>query len=154
MTRESFWHLHDLIKDNIVFVSNGNRQQRPVAEQLAAFLMHCGGISHVIAASHCCIAEGTTYLYHTRIRKALLAIQDNHLAWPGPQRRAFLKAEMSDFGFPGCIGLIDATLIPLAAKPAKDGWAYYTRKKCYAVRLHYAYIFNANYSTACCTDNL
>ena len=137
MTRESFWHLHNLIQEDLIFVSSGHKQQRPVSEQLAAFLMHCGGISHVIAASHCCIAEGTTYLYHKRVRKALLNIRDNHLAWPGPQRRAFLKEEMNEFGFPGCIGIIDATLIPLASKPLKDGWAYYTRKKFYGVSLDY-----------------
>lgn len=133
MARESFWHLNDLIKDDTIFLPRGNKPQRPVAEQLASFLMHCSGVSHIIAASHCCIAEGTTYLYNYRVRCALLNIRDAHLAWPGPRRRAFLKNELSDFGFPGCIGLIDATLIPLAEKPSKDGWAYFTRKKNYAV---------------------
>lgn len=135
MSRQSFWHLTDLIKDDMIFAQKGYRPQRPVAEQLAAFLMHCGSISHVVAASHCCIAEGTTYLYHSRVREALLNIRDKHLAWPGQRRRLFLKQEMADFGFPGCIGLIDASLIPLANKPSKDGWAYFTRKKNYAVSI-------------------
>lgn len=152
MSRESFWHLHGLIEDDTIFISSGRRPQRPVAEQLAAFLMYCGGTPHVVAASICCIADGTTYLYNSRVRTAIMRIRDKHLAWPGPRRRAFLKNEMADFGFPGCIGMIDASLIPLAEKPAKDGWAYFTRKKNYAVCDINIMICHSNFFIACTSN--
>lgn len=134
MTRECFGHLLCLIQGDPIFVSTGRKPQKPVAEQLAAFLMRCGGKTSIFTATDAAVAEGTTYLYCKRVRKAFLNIRDQHLAWPNQQQRTLLKDAMgNEYGFPGCIGILDATLIPLAERPKKNGWAYFCRKKYYAV---------------------
>jgi hypothetical protein len=133
MDRESFEHVQTLIKDDPIFVSKGKRPQRPVQHQLAAFLVHIGGELGQKAGDVSGVAEGTFYNYSTRVGRALWNIKHNHLAWPGPQRRAFLKAKMSSKGFPGCIGSGDATFFHLATKPFVGGWSYWCQKKFYAV---------------------
>lgn len=131
--RETFWHLHDLISRDSIFVSTGVRPQRPVKVQLAAFLCRCGAVSGIKSSSIICIAEGTVYGYIKRIVRAFRNIRDNHLAWPGVSRREFLSKEMGASGFPGCIGIGDGTYIRLVDKPWIDGWSYWCRKKFYAV---------------------
>jgi len=79
------------------------------------------------------VAEGTVYLYAKRVCHVLRNIHTKHLFWPGPARRQFLKDAMEEFGFPGCIGIVDGTLIHLVDKLLKNGWAYYSRKQFYAV---------------------
>lgn len=32
-------------------------------------------------------------------------IRQDHLSWPGPERRAFMKSEMAEYGFPRSIGI-------------------------------------------------
>ena len=84
------------------------------------------------------MAEGTVYLYAKRVCHALHKIHRQHNFWPGPASRQFLKQAMGEFGFPGCIGIVDGTLIQLMDKPAKEGWAYYCQKGFYAVSsIHY-----------------
>ena len=136
MSRASFWHLHDIIAGDSIFVSKGRRPQRPVSIQLAAFLIKYGSLSMTKTAGVVSIAEGTVHLYCSRVCRALRNVRDQHLSWPGQRRRAFLKEEMAKWGFPGCIGIVDGTLIQLMDKPLKNGWAYYCWKKFYAVCIH------------------
>ena len=131
--RETFWHLHGLIADDPIFVSRGKKPQRPVKYQLAAFLCRAGMESGVKSASVIAIAEGSVYNYVQRVCRAFRNIQDDHLAWPGDERRTFLKEEMGAGGFPGCIGIGDGTFVHLVDKPWENGWAYWCRKKFYAV---------------------
>lgn len=133
MTRPSFQYVVELIKTHPVFQSKGRKPQRPVEEQLAAFLMRCSGKLAMHTSTDMAIAEGTTYLYCKRVCTAVLDIRDQFLSWPTRQRRARLKAEMEDYGFPGCIGILDGTLIPLAERPKEDGWSFFCRKKFYAL---------------------
>ncbi|KAH7921581.1 hypothetical protein BV22DRAFT_1019071 [Leucogyrophana mollusca] len=132
MTREAFWHVHGLICDNLIFLSTSNRPQRPVRYQLATFLCRLGAESGIKTAGVMSIAEGTVYLYCTRVCQALREIRNQHLAWPGERRRDFLSAEMSEWGFPGCIGIADGSYIRLMNKPQVNGYAYWCRKKFYA----------------------
>lgn len=134
MTRENFEHVLGLISTNPVFVSTGKKPQRPVYEQLAVFLMRCSGKLTLHTSTDASIAEGTAHLYCKRICTALLDLRDDKLSWPNQQQRTVLKAAMEEYGFPGCIGILDATLIPLMDKPKKFGWSYFCRKKFYAVR--------------------
>lgn len=129
MSRKSFGEVVKLLEKDPLFTSNGYKPQRPVEEQLATFLMRCSGKTSIFAATDTAIAEGTSYLYCARVRTAILNLRDQFLSWPGPQRRKYLKTKMEEYGFPGCIGILDATLIPLAEKPAENGWSYWCRNK-------------------------
>ena len=73
------------------------------------------------------------YNYVQRVCRAFRNIRDDHLAWPGDERRTFLKEEMGAEGFPGCIGIGVGTFVRLVDKPWENGWAYWCRKKFYAV---------------------
>jgi len=95
--------------------------------------MKFGGTKGIQTAGVLSLAEGTVYMYMERVSHAIRNIRTEHLYWPGPTCRAYLKASMASYGFPGCIGIIDGSLIRLAEKPLKDGWSYYCRKKFYAV---------------------
>lgn len=130
----NFWHLHDCIKHNPIFQSTGRKPQRPVWYQLAAFLLRYGYDPTLKTAEQSCMSEGSVYNYCDCVVQAFRDIRREHLAWPGPERRSFLKAEMAEYGFPGCIGIVDGTLIRLMDKPSIDGEVYFCRKKFYAVR--------------------
>lgn len=133
--RETFWHLQSLIVSDPVFASTGKKPQRPVQYQLAAFLCRAGGaVSGVKSASVICIAEGTVYDYAKRVCRAFRNIRSDHLAWPGVDRRAWLSKQMGAEGFPGCISIGDGSYIRVVDKPLVNGWAYWSRKKFYAVK--------------------
>jgi hypothetical protein len=136
MSRETFWHLHDLIKNDPIFQSKGKRPQRPVKYQLAAFLCRMGAETAIKTAGIIAIAEGTVYLYCDRVTRAFRHIRDHFLAWPGEERRVFLSEAMSEWGFPGCIGIGDGSYIHLTIRPRGNGYAYWCRKKYYAVSSH------------------
>lgn len=133
MSRETFWHLHDLIQVDPIFQSSGKRPQRPVKYQLAAFLCRMGAETVIKTAGIMAIAEGTVYLYCARVTRAFCHLRDNFLAWPGEERRPFLSSEMAEWGFPGCIGIGDGSSIHLIVRPRRNGYAYWCRKKYYAV---------------------
>jgi hypothetical protein len=135
LSRESFDHVLDLIKSDPVFQSTGKKPQRPVKYQLAAFLCHVGGEDAAKTGDITSIAEGTSYLYIPRVTRALRNLRSSFLAWPGPERREYLKDAMGEWGFPGCIGICDGTFLRLLHKPWKQGWSYWCRKKYYAVSI-------------------
>jgi hypothetical protein len=133
MNWQSFWHLHGLIEGDPVFLSKGRKPQRPVKYQLVVFLLKAGGSFEIQAAGVTGMAEGTVSIYVRCICHALKNIRTRHLFWPGQARRAFLKNAMAQYGFPGCIGIVDGTLIRLLEKPTQHGWSYYCQKQYYAV---------------------
>lgn len=137
MSRENFWHICQMIHDDPIFVNPGKKPQRPVKFQLAAFLCRAGALGALKSAGITSVAEGTVYLYVDRVSKALRRLRPRYLKWPTRQERAMLKDEMGDWGFPGCVGIADGTLLPLREKPRENGWSFWSRKKFYAVRFHH-----------------
>ena len=135
MDRESFQYVLDLIEDDPVFVStNPLKPQRPARHQLATFLCRVGSTSAIKTSTVMGIAEGTVFLYVDRVSKALRRRREDHLAWPGEERRQFLSDRGAEYGFPGYIGSGDGCLIRLERRPsAKNPWAYYCRKQFYSV---------------------
>ncbi|KAI5122885.1 hypothetical protein M0805_003336 [Coniferiporia weirii] len=125
MDRDNFKRLNDLIKDNEIFVSTDAKQQRPSWYQLAVFLLRYGGDSASNTAEEEAISEGTVHLYCSRVVHAFRQIRSQYLSWPDSQRRLSLKTEMALHGFPGCIGVVGGSLIPLESKPSVDGELYW-----------------------------
>ncbi|KDQ52473.1 hypothetical protein JAAARDRAFT_105582, partial [Jaapia argillacea MUCL 33604] len=117
MDRESFWFIQDKIRDDDVFRPRGKCPQQPVHIQLGSFLAWVGSESGEKASDVIGIAEGTAYLYFHRVSRAIRNRKLTHLAWPGTERRKFLKECMAECGFPGCIGVGDGSHIPLLYKP-------------------------------------
>ena len=98
-------------------MSTGRKPQLPAWYQLAVFLVRYGSDPAVKTAETACMSEGSVYNYSRRVAQAFRDIRDDHLSWPGPERHAFLKTEMAEYGFPGCIGIVDGSLIQLMQKP-------------------------------------
>ena len=137
MSCEAFWYLHDIIAGDPVFILTGHWPHHPVRIQLVMFLIKYGAVSGVKTAGVVPITKGTVHLYCHCVCHAIWNVCGKHLSWPGDRTWAYLKDEMAKWGFPGCIGIVDGTLIPLIDKPLRNGWAYFCRKKFYAVRMHF-----------------
>ncbi|KAL3690179.1 hypothetical protein R1sor_016488 [Riccia sorocarpa] len=59
---------------------------------------------------------------------ALESIMRHEIAWPDRQERAVNSAHFAGLGFPGCIGLVDGTLVKLSQRPRDDGETYFDKK--------------------------
>jgi hypothetical protein len=137
MSRTSFWFIHNIIKDDPVFQSiPGRKPQRKVDQQLCTFLVKWGEFGGVKTATVLGISEGAVMVYCQRAILALNRRREAYLYWPGAERRAHIKHEMSLKGFAGCIGAIDGTLFCLAFKPrCPYPNSYFCRKDFFAVSL-------------------
>ncbi|KAH7867968.1 uncharacterized protein C8R40DRAFT_1178393 [Lentinula edodes] len=114
MGRDAFWHLHDLIAADAAFQSTTNRPQRPVRYQLATFLCRVGAET-------------------VRVIGAIRRLWSDYLAWPGEARRHFISEKFAEQGFPGCLGTADGCLFRLTNQPLVNPYAYWCRKKFYAL---------------------
>jgi hypothetical protein len=54
---------------------------------------------------------------------------DDGTKWPNADHSEEISRMIAIEGFPGCVGFIDGTTLPLAQKPALDGEVYFDRKK-------------------------
>lgn len=82
------------------------------------------------------VSEGSVYNYERNVCIAIISLRDHFLCWPTGDRLRTLRQESQALGFPGCIGLIDGSLIPLKEKPLVHGDVYYCRKKFPAVSIY------------------
>jgi hypothetical protein len=134
MGREAFDHVLDIIKDDPIFVSTGKKPQRSAKHQLMVFLLRVGGRLAQESANVGSVSEGSVYQYCSWVSKALRCRCADFIAWPGEQRRQYIKEECAEHGFPGCVGLGDATFFAFRQKPrGSTGWTYWCRKKFYSV---------------------
>lgn len=77
------------------------------------------------------LATDTINKYTERVIMAIMSVRHKWICWPDEQRRREISEVLTLDGFPGCIGFIDGTTIPLSQKPAIDGETYYDRKSRY-----------------------
>lgn len=154
MRRPAFWSLVELIKDDRVFQSTGKRPQRPAAHQLATFLVRFGNVTAMKGAGATSISEGAVYLYCRRVRKAIRRLRGRFVAWPEADARQRASSDFEDVGFPGCLGIIDGSLIPLAERPLKHGSSYYCRKGYYAVSMQMLVSGHSLTTPACSSSSL
>ncbi|KAJ3846102.1 hypothetical protein EV368DRAFT_77135 [Lentinula lateritia] len=136
MGRDAFWHLHDLIAADAAFQSTTNCPQRPVYYQLAIFLCRVGAEMAVKTASVMAVTEGSVYNYVQHVIGAICRLWSDYLAWPGEAQRHFISEKFAEQGFPGCLGTADGCLFRLTNQPLVNPYAYWCRKKFYAVIDH------------------
>lgn len=134
-TRLGFMGVLEEIKDDPVFWNNSTCAQVQPIYQLAVALSRFGvnGAAAGLLKWRALfgIGFGTVGLFTKRVITALLKLKNKYLVWPNAERRKEISAVMTEEGFPGCVGFIDGTTIPLSQKPARDGQVYYDRKKRY-----------------------
>ncbi|KAL3689182.1 hypothetical protein R1sor_015491 [Riccia sorocarpa] len=73
--------------------------------------------------------------YTNRVMTALESAMGHEIAWPDRQERAVNSAHFAGLGFPGCIGLVDGTLVKLSQRPRDDGETYFDRKSNYSMNV-------------------
>ena len=93
-----------------------------------------GAETGIKTAAIMAIAEGTAYLYLGRVTQAFRNIRDDHLFWPDEVLRDLISEEIEEeWEFFGCISIGDGTYIFLTERPSTNGYAFWCRKKRYAV---------------------
>ncbi|KAL3676499.1 hypothetical protein R1sor_026447 [Riccia sorocarpa] len=73
--------------------------------------------------------------YTNRVMTALESAMGHEITWPNRQKRAVNSAHFPELGFPGCIGLVDGTLVKLSQRPRDDGETYFDRKSNYSMNV-------------------
>jgi hypothetical protein len=126
MTMESFWKLHDLIKDHRVFSQKGKRKQLPSEYQLMvllAFLRTEGdGMSDKKVRSVFCLSCGAAKKYKDHVITAIIeTLYQKTVFWPDKtERREISRRFQAKWKLPNLVGVADGTLFPLAFRPTRD----------------------------------
>ncbi|KAL3682999.1 hypothetical protein R1sor_001021 [Riccia sorocarpa] len=77
--------------------------------------------------------------YTNRVMEVLESYMGHEIAWQDRQERAHTAAHFVSLGFPGCVGLIDDTLVKLSQRPRDDGETYFDRKSNYSLNVQVVY---------------
>lgn len=137
MSPATFWAVVKLLEPNPIFRSRGSKPQRPVKHQFACFLLRFGREASRTfePVTQMAISEGSVINYCRRVTRALRELGLHCIAWPNEERKQEIsKAVEKRSHIPGCIGIIDGSLIQLAQKPSEQGDHYICRKGWPAVR--------------------
>ncbi|KAL3676189.1 hypothetical protein R1sor_026137 [Riccia sorocarpa] len=73
--------------------------------------------------------------YTNRVMMALESCMGHEIARPDRQERAAISTHFEALGFPGCIGLVDGTLVKLSQRPRDDGETYFDCKSNYSLNV-------------------
>ena len=123
------------IQDLPVFHNKSPCNQTSPVWKLAVALCQLGsnGNGASVGKMQCIfgVGGGTIVLFTEWVVEVLLSLRRTWLCWPSEERRREIKQVMQEEGFPGCVGFVDGTTIPLAQHPAIDGEVYWDRKKRY-----------------------
>ena len=128
MTRSSFEFVHNMIKDDPIFVNPSpisTSHQRSVYFQLfialSRFVCDGDGWCFDKVCESFKVGHGTIKLYTERVCTALGRHEKTWISWPNAAQRRDLSAlGESKYGFPGFIASCDGTLISLRRAPAFD----------------------------------
>ncbi|MBW0578116.1 hypothetical protein O181_117831, partial [Austropuccinia psidii MF-1] len=75
------------------------------------------------------ISHGAIVLNTQSVIHKLMKFQRKVIVWPTIEQQRETSQVMQAEGFPGCIGFIDGSLIPLSQHPPNPGEAYFDHKK-------------------------
>ena len=133
MSWPCFLNLLQLIEPDPIFYNQSQNPQRDVSIQLAIATCRLGSNGNGAAVLRLKnlfqVGYGTINLYTKRVIKAIYNMRSQLALWPTQEERVEISQVMQEEGFPGCIGFVDGTTIPLSQKPPIDGNHYYDRRK-------------------------
>ncbi|MBW0489045.1 hypothetical protein O181_028760 [Austropuccinia psidii MF-1] len=117
MTKTGFVHIYNLIKDSKIFQNNSKHCQLDICFQLAMTLERLGsngnGSSVGRLARTYQMSRGSVVEALRRVIGAIIALGPTNLCWPNADRRQEISMQLAGEGFPGCVGFLDGTCIPL-----------------------------------------
>ena len=133
-SRAAFWEIYGYISEHPIF----SGKQIPIAWQLLVLLKFLGSMGNASSSRNISsffgIGYGTVEICKNRVMEALLSLEKTTVFWPdAEQRKIAAKIFEESYIFPNCVGIIDGTLLNLAAKPTKFGENYLSRKRAYSV---------------------
>jgi hypothetical protein len=128
MTRSSFEFVHDMIKDDAIFINSAPKspsKQRSVFFQLFITLSRLVGYGEGWSFDKVCesfnVGHGTVPTYTERVCTAIGRHADRWIQWPTDAARKDLSAlAEAQYGFPGFIASCDGTLIGLRRAPVVE----------------------------------
>ncbi|CAM6082673.1 unnamed protein product [Calypogeia fissa] len=137
MDKACFYALLSLIENHSAFENEATMQQADVQWQLAVMLDRLGHEGNGACLNRLIptwgVSHGTLHNFTSRCFVALEDALKPYLQWPVRAERRRIADKFSKKGFPGCVGLIDGTLIPLSQRPKESGECYYDRKCRYSM---------------------
>jgi hypothetical protein len=135
-TRAGFAFLVEKIEKHPIFSNPSLCSQFHPSRQLAVALARLGardkGDGRLAKALKLAkVSVGTVSLYTKRVLIALGDLRSEWLSWPNEDERLELGVEMRTEGFPGCVGFLERTNIPLTQRPGvdKSGMSYCPRRE-------------------------
>ena len=139
---EVFQAIVTLIRDHPIYSNNSGNSQEAVEVQLGVTLYRLGrygnGASLEDIARFAGCSEGAVELYTQRCFHAIEALHDAFVCLPTAAEKEREKCWVDEhLGFKGTWRegwvMYDGTIVPLYAKPAVNGEAYFTRKSNYGL---------------------
>jgi hypothetical protein len=163
VNKETFFYLVELLKNSPIFQNNSKCPQAPLHWQLACALDRLGnngqGVSHARSKFLWGLGQGTVHLYTQRVIEALCAMKDEWIRWPDATERRHISRQLARKGFPGAVGFVDGTTIPIHKKPAVSGNTFMDRKRRYSINAqivcdqNYRIIFFSTGQPGSCSDS-
>lgn len=141
MSRKNFWHLVSIVGNHEVFARiHGRKRKSSVICHLLVFLYRLGRTgadgSTTSVGTFFGIGNGSVLNFIKRVVVAIKSLKDNVVVWPKDEDKEEMKRRIQvKHGFQNCIGIIDGTLIGLAAKPSVYGESFFCRKHIYAINI-------------------
>ncbi|MBW0495427.1 hypothetical protein O181_035142 [Austropuccinia psidii MF-1] len=123
-THESFEKLVSQIQADKTFQNSSRNKKCNPAIQLAVALSRLvsngngaalGKIGMLFGISH-----GAIVLYTQRFIQILIKLKLKVILWPTIEQQREMSQVIKAEGFPGCIGFLDGSLIPLSQRPPND----------------------------------
>jgi hypothetical protein len=137
MSKATFLFVVHEIEDHPIFQNDSYCKQAPVWQQLAVAVDRLGNYGNDASRGrtmhHWGIGKGTCDLYLARVLLALKSIAPKYIRWSSEQERAKMSKRMAGEGFPGCVGFLDGTTIPLSQKPGEDDSCFFDRRHRYSI---------------------
>ena len=139
---EVFQAIVTLIRDHPIYSNNSGNSQEAVEVQLGVTLYRLGrygnGASLEDIARFAGCSEGAVELYTQRCFRAIEALHDAFVCLPTAAEKEREKCWVDEhLGFKGTWRegwvMYDGTIVPLYAKPAVNGEAYFTHKSNYGL---------------------
>ncbi|MBW0551539.1 hypothetical protein O181_091254 [Austropuccinia psidii MF-1] len=132
-THESFEKLLLMIQDYEFFQNSAQYKQREPAVHFAMALSRLPSNGNGAALDKMGMlfggSNGEIALYKQHFVNCLINYEKNYITWPNFKKEKESSEVIQSEGFPGCVGFIDGSLIPVSQRPPKDGEAYFDRKK-------------------------
>ncbi|KAL3689034.1 hypothetical protein R1sor_015343 [Riccia sorocarpa] len=139
MDRNTFLALYSRLQNHPIFTNESHHSQTPPIVQLAVALDRLGHEGNGACIDRSMelwgVSHGTLVNFTCRVLIAIEDILSGQLQWPSPHERRQIFEAFAEKGFPGCVGLIDGTLVELLQRPAFDGETYYDRKANYSINV-------------------